>query len=165
MPTFTGRRLPARDPNTTVWQYDSGIAIHEAGHAVVAVVFGWRVQRVCVADPQDDVAGRCEVHLSEPATPRKWIVFLLAGAIAEQTLTDRIGPWGDSQDRRNAKEAAMDAAEGDRSRSAKVLAEAEHSARELVIEHAADIRNLAAAIREVPGVGIGHAEVLAALGR
>ncbi len=107
-------------------------------------MFGWRIHRVCVADPQDDIAGRCEVHITEPASPRQWIAFLLAGAIAEQALTDRSGPWGDGQDRRDAKEAAMDAAEGDRLRAANFLAEAEHSARELVIEHAADIRTLAA---------------------
>jgi hypothetical protein len=34
MPAFTGRRVPARNPNTTVWKFDAGTAIHEAGHAV-----------------------------------------------------------------------------------------------------------------------------------
>ncbi len=165
MPTFTGRRVPARTPNTTVWGFDAGTAVHEAGHAVAAVVFGWEVVRVCVTDPRDDVAGRCEVCLPEPATPRRWIAFLLAGAVAEQMLTDRVGPWGDEQDQREAKVAAIDAAGGNRILAAKILADAEQHARELVIRHAADIRTLAAAVREVPGVGLGHEEVLAALGR
>jgi hypothetical protein len=165
MPTFTGRRVPARSQNTTVWKFDAGTAVHEAGHAVAAVVFGWEVVRVCVADPSGDVAGRCEVLLPEPATPRKWIAFLLAGAVAEQTLTDRSGPWGDGQDRREAQEAALEAAGGNRTVAAKILADAEEYARELVIAHAAEIRTLAAAVREVPGVGLGQVEVLAALGR
>lgn len=165
MPMFTGRRVPTRNPNTAIWRFDAGTAVHEAGHAVAAIVFGWEVVRVRVADPHDDVAGRCEVRLPEPATPRKWLVFLLAGAVAEQTLTDRTGPWGDDQDRRDAKVAALEAAGGNRTVAAKVMADAEERARELVVAHAADVRTLAAAVRDVPGVGLGHEEVLVALGR
>lgn len=165
MPTFTGRRVPARNPNTTVWRFDAGTAVHESGHVIAALCFGWEVVRVFVADPRSDIAGRCEVRLPEPATPRKWIVFLLAGAVAEQTLTDRSGPWGDERDQQDAQDAALEAAGGNRILAAKILADAEERARELVVAHAADIRTLAAAVRDVPGVGLGHAEVLAALGR
>jgi len=163
--SFGGRRIPA-PAGGPVWKSDAGTAVHEAGHAVAALTFGWEVTRVFLGDPAAGCVGRCDVLMPAGKDPAAWLVFALAGAAAEQTLTDRAGPWGDDEDRRDARVTAMALAGGDRVRAAAVLAAAEVRAKELVVAHAADIRVLAAAVRTAgPGRGLGHAEVLAALGR
>ena len=60
------------------------VAIHESAHAVAATAMGFDVTRISLSD--DGRSGLCEytADLADPLAPRKLLVVMLAGSVADE---------------------------------------------------------------------------------
>ena len=115
MSAIEAKKKPVRPRHT---KYDALVAHHEAGHAVLAIVFGRRVQRVTI-EPGEGHEGFSKSTLgfghavgwdTSPRMRRRveeQIRILLAGGIAQRRMAPRSSKWAESDDRHRAVDLVL----------------------------------------------------------
>src|SRR3954453_19944945 len=124
----------------------AAIAYHEAGHAVVSHVLGYRCMYVTIV-PDGDRLGHacCEDPLmgSHDQKNEHALKVLIAARIAEGRHTGSHEIWGDGDDRVKAMNIALLAADREPGGAEALINKVIAETRQLVDQHWADIEELA----------------------
>lgn len=126
---------------------DGWIAIHEAGHGAVAQAFGLDVARITIDPDGAGAGGSC--HLAAlPSDPRRYLVYVLAGMMAQKHAQPALWEWamgsgyGPTEgvgDLRVAEEFVVELYPGERGRAVETINAALHATEMVVAELWADI--------------------------
>jgi hypothetical protein len=102
--TPTAKKPPAIDANHMADDQRGGMAIHEAGHAIVAHGLGLRITRAVIAIHGDIVAGHVEIEETQSMSVPDRLALCSAGSMAQELFNAPVNDYCASEDARQIYE-------------------------------------------------------------